>query len=430
MPGLTPSGRALSLLKAALRRLAGLGGWRLVLAQVLGTLLVVYLALEGWARLFPPKDQMVWPLVQDPAVGSRFQANSRVVLSNGLDFRVEERTNEAGFLDRPLPPVARTAGTCRIAFLGDSFVEAAQVPNAQKVQAELERLMKARWPALGVETMAFGFSGTGQLNQLGYLEAYVRPRKPDLIVLVFVSNDFANNSALLEAIRVGWHPAHTPRVFAREAANGAIEVQPIDADWLSWRLPAARDERPWLHARLHRASRFYRWLYAKLTLQYPALAQRMGREPTEADRTSARIDGIAGLDPQYARLLKGWSHQSSPNLDLMFQEPDPLPEAFRQALRFTGFAFDAYKARAATDGARLVVLSTHEVRGRVEQRLRNMLKEKDIPLLSLNEHIAARNGKTADAHWRHDGHWSPQGHTWAAETVLDYIADARVCGPR
>ena len=184
MPGLTPSGRALSLLKAALRRLAGLGGWRLVLAQVLGTLLVVYLALEGWARLFPPKDQMVWPLVQDPAVGSRFQANSRVVLSNGLDFRVEERTNEAGFLDRPLPPVARTAGTCRIAFLGDSFVEAAQVPNAQKVQAELERLMKARWPALGVETMAFGFSGTGQLNQLGYLEAYVRPRKPDLIVSI------------------------------------------------------------------------------------------------------------------------------------------------------------------------------------------------------------------------------------------------------
>ena len=416
------------MLKAGLRRLSELSGWRLVLVQVLGTLLVVYLVLEGWARLFPPKDQMVWPLVQDPAVGSRFQANARVVLSNGLDFRVEERTNEAGFLDRPLPPAARKPGTCRIAIIGDSFVEAAQVPNSQKVQVELERLMKARWPTLGVETMAFGFSGTGQLNQLGYLDAHVRPRKPDLIVLVFVSNDFANNSSLLESIRVGWHPAHTPRVFARETANGAIEVQPIDANWMSWRLPAAQDERPWLHARLHRASRFYRWLYAKLTLQYPAVAQWMGREPTEADRTRARIDGIAGLDPQYARLLKGWG-QASPNIDLMFQEPDPLPDAFQQALRFTGFAFDTYKARAAADGSKLAVLTTHEVRDRAEQRLRAMLKEKDIPLLSLNEHIAARGGKTADAHWRHDGHWSPQGHTWAAETVLGHIDKARVCGP-
>lgn len=52
----------------------------------------------------------------------------------------------------------------------------------------------------------------GLINQLGYLETFVRPRKPDVIVLVFVSNDFANNSPLLEAIRVGWHPAHAPRM--------------------------------------------------------------------------------------------------------------------------------------------------------------------------------------------------------------------------
>lgn len=418
----------MSVLRSSLQRLSNLSGWRLVLVQVLGTLLVLYLLLEGWARLFPPKDQTVWPLVQDPAVGSRFQANARVVLSNGLDFRVEERTNEVGFLDRPLPPVARRPGTCRIAFLGDSFVEAAQVPNRQKVQVELERLMKARWPELGVETMAFGFSGTGQLNQLGYLEAHVRPRKPDLIVLVFVSNDFANNSSLLESIRVGWHPAHTPRVFAREQAAGAIALQPIDPAWASHRLPAARDERPWLHTRLHRASRFYRWLYAKLTLQYPAVAQWMGREPTDADRATARIDNIAALDPEYARLLRGWDHRASPNLDAMFQQPDPVPEAFQQALRLTGFAFDAYKAAAAADGARLVVLATHEVHGASEHRLRKILSDRDIPLIAMTGHIAARGGKIADAQWRHDGHWSPQGHTWAAEAVLEHMGKSGVCG--
>ena len=403
-------------------------GFRLVLIQVLGTVLVLYLVLEAWARLFPPKDQMVWPLMQNPAVGSTFQPNARVVLSNGLDFRVEERTNEAGFLDRPLPPIARRPGSCRIALIGDSFVEAAQVQISQKAQVELERLMRARWPELPVETLAVGFSGTGQLNQLGYLEATVRPRKPDLIALVFVSNDFANNSSLIEAIRVGWHPAHTPRIFARETASGTLELQPIEPDWSSYKLPAAEDQRPWLHARLHRASRFYRWLYAKLTLQYPALASRIGQEPTEADRTAARIAAIGRLDPAFGRLLAGWDAKTSPGIDRMFDEPDPLPPAFEQALRFTGFAFDTYKARAAADGAKLVVLATHEVRGKAEERLRTLLGDRQIPLVRLTEHIGRRGGSPSDAHFRHDGHWTPQGHTWAAEALVEHIASHHVCG--
>ena len=403
-------------------------GTRLVLAQVFGTLLVLYLVLEGWARLFPPKDQMVWPGINDPVVGTTFQPNARVVLSNGLDYRTEERTNEAGFIDRPLPPVARKPGSCRIAVIGDSFVEAAQVPIKQKVQVELERVLQQRRPQLAVETMAFGFSGTGQLNQLGYLEKYVRPRKPDLIALVFVSNDFANNSSLLEAIRVGWHPAHTPRIYARETADGTIELQPIDPGFMGHRLPQAVDQRPWLHARLHRASRFYRWLYAKLTLQYPALAQRIGQEPTAADRTVARVEAIGKLDPAYGRLLAGWDARTSPDIDTMFGEAAPLPPAFEQALRFTAFAFDTYKARAAADGARLVVLSTHEVTGLAEQRLRRMLADRQIPYVPLSQHIGASGGKLDDAHFRHDGHWSPQGHTWAAEALADHISSKSICG--
>ena len=418
----------MSLWPLALKRASSMGTTRLVLLQVLATVFLVIALLEGWSWLFPPKDKVVWPVVQDAAVGSKFRANARVLWTNGLDVRVEARTNEAGFLDRPLPPIERRPGTCRIAIIGDSFVEAAQVPVGQKIQVEIERLMKDARPELGVETMAFGFSGTGQLNQLGYLEAYVRPRKPDLIVLVFVSNDFANNSALLEAIRVGRHPAHTSRIFARETASGGIELQPIDPDWSNYRLPVAGDERPWLHARLSKSSRFYRWLYAKLTLQYPGIARWMGREPSEADFTAARVATIAGLDPQYARLFAGWDYRTSPNIDLMFAEPDPLPQVFEQALRFTGFAFDTFKARAAADGARLAVLATHEVQGVRAERLRKLLAERDIPLISLPEHIARRGGKIEDAHWRHDGHWSPQGHTWAAEAVVEHVSKTSPCG--
>lgn len=401
---------------------------RLVALQLAGTVLVLYLVLEGWARLFPPKDKTVWPLIHNPVVGTTFQPNARVVLTNGLDFHVEEKSNEAGFLDRPLPPVAKPAGTCRIAFIGDSIVEAAQVPIPQKAHVELQKLLETSRPGKPVETMAVGFSGTGQLNQLGYFEAFVRPRKPDVIVLVFVSNDFANNSALLEAIRVGWHPAHTPRPFARET-GGAIELQAIDPSWMAHRLPAADDERPFLHRWLHRSSRFYRWLYAKLTLQYPAVASWMGREPTEGTRTAGRIASLAKLAPDQAKLLEGWDPQKSPGIDAMFGEPDPLPPAFQQALRFTSFGIEQYRQRAAQDGARLLVLGTHELGERQEGRLKAILAERKVAYVSLKAHIGSKGGKPADAQWRHDAHWNPQGHIWAAEAVAKVMEADGMCSP-
>jgi hypothetical protein len=398
---------------------------RRALLQVVVTLIAVYAVLEVWARLFPPKDLTVWPLVQNPQVGTTFRPNARVVLTNGLDFHVEETANEAGFLDRPLPPIARTAGTCRIAFIGDSMIEAAQVPIAQKVQVELQKLLETKRPGLKVETMAFGFSGTGQLNQLGYLEAFVRPRKPDLIVLSFVSNDFANNSALLEAIRNGWHPAHTPRVFARETASGPA-LQQIDPDWLRHRLPQAADERPRWHVWLHRTSRFYRWLYTKLTLQYPDLAARIGREPTEVQRTAARIAALAKIAPESAAKLNGWDPGKAP-IDAVFSTEGPMPPAFEEALRLTGFAFDIYKERAKLDGARMLVLGSHELGPVQEKRLKGVLDARDIPFVSLAAMIASTGRQTTEAQWRHDAHWSPQGHKWAAEALSAEIEKRGIC---
>jgi hypothetical protein len=404
------------------------GEIRFYLVQSAVTLAVLLAVMEVWARLFPPRDSVVWPLTQNPAVGTTFLPHSRVVFTNGLDFRVEEYANEAGFLDRPLPPVARSGGSCRIAILGDSYVEAAQVPIRQKVQVLLEKLAEARWPDLDVETMAFGFSGTGQLNQLGYLDAYVRPRRPDIVVLVFVGNDFADNSALLTAVRVGWHPEHTPRIFARESEAGAIEIQGIDPGWRSHLLPPPTDTRPWLHSRLHRISRFYRWLYAKLTLQFPELAPYVGREPAEADRSAARLAALTEVNPAFAHMFSGWDRQSSPGLDAMFREQGQLLPAFEQALRFTSFAFDSYKARALEDGSKLIVLASQGIDGPLEERLRQMLAERSIPYLSLRDYIARQGGSVDQARWPHDSHWSPQGHVWAAELLLEQIAANRLCG--
>ena len=76
----------------------------------------------------------------------------------------------------------------------------------------------------------------------------------------------------------------------------------------------------------------------------------------------------------------------------------------------------------AAGGARLMVLGTHELQGKAEQRLVDILGARQIPYVSQRAYIAGNGGKISDAHWRHDAHWSPQGHTWAAQALLDAIA--------
>jgi hypothetical protein len=111
----------------------------------------------------------------------------------------------------------------------------------------------------------------------------------------------------------------------------------------------------------------------------------------------------------------------------MFEEPDPLPPAFQQALRFTSFGFEQYVKRAAQDGARLLVLGSHELSDRQESRLKSILSERGITYVSLKAHIAATGQPIAAAQWRHDAHWSPKGHVWAAESIATEIGKQGLC---
>lgn len=395
--------------------------------QIVVTLALFFGAVEIWARLSLPSDKVTWPRRNDPVYGTSFEPNALVRWTNGLDFFVEARANAAGFLDRPFPSLNKPAGTCRIAIIGDSFIEAAQVPIAEKVQVRLEQLAEARWPGRDFETMALGYSGTGQANQLAYYDHFVKARRPDLVVLAFVNNDFANNSALLESVRNGWHPAHTPRPFVRQRPDGMLEIQPIAPDWKSRRLPRLKDNRAPLHRRLHDLSRFYRWFYKKLTLQYPSLARRFGGDVSDQNKHAHNLRYLAMSDPAFAQAFQGWNYPNAPDVDAVFKEAD-LPRAFAQALDYTAFAMDAFKQRSAEAGAGLVVLATYGVIGPLFERLKEITEPRGIDLLAQTDFIAAKGATAQDVHFRHDGHWNARGHQWAAEQLLGYMERVKPCG--
>ena len=181
-----------------MRRLLRLVAWNAGLA--LAALVLTALAGEAWLRLTKPFMDRANPLRFVPAVGRVHEPDAEVRWTNGYDYWTVSRANRRGFLDRD-PSPERAAASCHVSLIGDSFVDAREVPIADKVQVRLEALAVRRLPHLDVTTSAFGISGTSQIAQLSFYDAYARRLSPKLVVLVFVPNDFQDNSPVLAAAR-------------------------------------------------------------------------------------------------------------------------------------------------------------------------------------------------------------------------------------
>ena len=129
-------------------------------------------------------------------------------------------------MDRePISP-ERADESCHIAIIGDPFIEAWQVPIADKVQVKLEELAAQELPRLDITTSAFGRRAYGQINQLAFYDEYARRLSPKVVALVFVNNDFDDNSVHLNALGLGIDPDHLPRVTAVRGAVGQPELRP------------------------------------------------------------------------------------------------------------------------------------------------------------------------------------------------------------
>ena len=326
-----------------------------------------------------PRNQIKAPIVFVPDVGFLYQPNAQIRWTNGVDFWTEQRTNSLGFADRE-PTIPKPPGTFRILLVGDSFVEALQVPLEQKLQTQLVASLSRRSIDRRLDAVAMGFMGTGQANQLAYIEKFGDRIKPDLVILLVVDNDFANNSVILESVRRGWDPDYPPLLFFRNDADGECRRIPISQQY-----------------QLHELS---------------------ARTPAE------RMTLLQTRSTEYAGELRGWDPDT---MDFMFFSSAKLPRVFEKAVGLTRCAFAAWKQRAAADHFRLMVVATDDVTdgdgvpqmGQID-RLKAITLGLDLPMLDLYPLFTAQGG-TAAAHWNHDGHWNAIGHQWAAEAIADFL---------
>ncbi len=402
-----------------IRRALRLVGWN-VLFLVAGLALIGVVG-EAYLRLTVPFVESDLPYAWSPTAGMIFTPNAEVRHTNGLDFWTISRTNSLGFPDREPVGLERAAASCHVAMIGDSYVEALQVPIADKFHVRLEALAAEELRHLDVTTSAFGVSGTGQINQLAYYDEFARHLRPALLVLVFVNNDFMNNAPILEGLNQGVDPDRLKSVSATRGADGSITLRspyPGESRFAEMPPPPEMPPAPW-HTRatdhLTGISPFANWLDAK-------------RRASSSDDTDpeliAHVALLSRRSPRYAALLDGWRPTTREGINDPFHHAQDMPPVYEDALDFTAFALDQFRERADRDGAALVILSTHYrvTRGDLGfDRLTALAEPRDIPVIDYNDYVRRSGAEPRDTAWAHDGHWNVAGHQWAAEALLEYL---------
>lgn len=153
--------------------------------------LLVAEALVGWLVALEPVT-----LVHDPLLGFRGRPHMEIRWTREMAGGARTvRTNAGGYHDHERART-RTPGVRRVAFLGDSFLEAYQVEVEENLSQRLARALSGMPESDGgpLEAINLGVHGYG----LGVYHLFVRHRlaewSPDAVVLVlFLGNDLHDN---------------------------------------------------------------------------------------------------------------------------------------------------------------------------------------------------------------------------------------------
>ena len=124
-----------------------------------------------------------------------YDANSKTSYVNRFVW------NSKGYFDNDYN-FTRPTGVRRVVVIGDSYVEAVQVPLARTFHKILEKELNRSAVDAGlnsrIEVIALGSSGTGQVENLKVLEEKAVRYDPDMVIMTLCSNDFCDDDPELK----------------------------------------------------------------------------------------------------------------------------------------------------------------------------------------------------------------------------------------
>jgi lysophospholipase L1-like esterase len=367
-------------------------------------------------------------------LGVEPRAKVRIVPGRGITFEPsaayryvkegfsEGRFNREGFRDRERS-VVKPQGVFRVLVLGDSFVEALQVPLDDAFPAVLEDALRRRTGSDAIEVVAMGQSGFGTASELMRWREFGAAYDADLVILAFYAgNDVRDDSRPLSG--------DAPAFYFTLDARGALQLDRSRMEALE-RSRARGGAGAWLleHSRL-----------AGLVSDRLDLL-RLGRRAAR-DARRAAVSGAGG------GLAAAIPERDERNVYLA----DPSV-AWEEAWRVTDALIGRLAEEVAAHGARLALVSVgtpeqvEDDLGRTmlqalpagadlerpDRRLGAICDAREIPCLFLAPHLRAVEASAGTRLYgfgaRRGGHWNAAGHRAAAQAIEAFLLERRLWTP-
>ena len=364
----------------------------LVVALGLGELLV---RLAGVGYTVYVRTDPVRGMAHIPGVKSTRQSNGRPWVE----------INSDGWRG-PETPLAASPRTFRIALLGDSFIEAFEVPFEKTVGELIEgRLSALR--GTPVEVLNFGHGGYGTTQELLTLQHEVWKFSPDLVLLaVTTGNDISDNSRRLK--RIDYVPYHVFRgdSLVLDTTFRESKGYRSRALWTQRMLAVMRHSR--LAQLVNRARRSSRRTELRQTNRTPGEEVGMRDEVHLPPASAEWVEAWRVTEALIRRIGDECRSRRTPFAMVTLTrsiQVTPVPEEKERFLRELG-APDLYYA---------------------ERRLAALGRREGIPVLNLAPTLAERAVRDRVYYHAHQdslgvGHWSEAGHEAAAELIAGWLA--------
>jgi hypothetical protein len=356
--------------------------------------------------------------VPDDITGSRLRPNMSGWYRNEGEAFV--RINSHGLRADREYAFAKPPGTVRIAVLGDSFAQAAEVPAAATFWAHLERELNA-CRAFGerrVEVLNFGVSGYGTAQQLLTLRHRAWKYSPDIVLLaLFAGNDVRNNSRRLE-------PSKLRPFFVLRDGELALDDSFVRDPAYAKIRRLADSRAPLQDLRLYQLMRKLRAGEVRLRHNAPiAAALAMGR-PAASPMAEAGVDENVLREPQDAVWEEAWT--ITEKLLLLAAE-----ETQRGGARFVLTTLSSSGSVYPDESLRRAYAAHLGVPDLFypDRRIRSLAERHGIEVVILGPQMQRR----ADATRTHYhgfaktmlgfGHWNHAGHKVAGELIAHHLCE-------
>jgi hypothetical protein len=297
------------------------------------------------------------------------------------EFQVEITNNSRGYHDYDHADAGScSARTHRILLLGDSFVEAYQVPLDSTLHVLLQGELSPKWRS-SVEVIAIGQSGTGLNWQLQQLDALVNRYRPQVVISEYASWYPGRDAAAFPSAAYG--PAAGSRVRAKSDPPG------------DWGFETRLRNNPALHALI------WRNLSNSAGLLFVGLARFLDTlvavgngaldEATEPSRTTIAV--VENSCEAYA--------EASLRLEALGARLKVAIYPSKRTVAYYRLGGDSPPISAQT-----------------ESLVEKCLATRGIDYVNLSRAFAQMDDVPTDGfHYRVDGHWNPTGHRSGARAM-------------